>query len=176
MKNNKAMTQVNQFIYEVENSNFKYKCELLLFIWLILDTGIRVSEIPSVKPIGNCEIEILSTKQRCRKVYRAKIKEETEKLFYKTLGVDHLKDTQHYSFKFPSTLLVSRKAKLYFKEPFLSLAQIRAICREFWLKGMQKQYLNQEYILSQLVQKTIYQKPKCPINQNSSAQTRGIKK
>ncbi|AYM87033.1 hypothetical protein D9T18_10145 [Pseudoalteromonas agarivorans] len=71
MKNKKAMTQVKQFIYEVENSNFKYKCELLLFIQLILETGIRVSQIPSAKLIGDCEIEVLSTRRNCGKDYRS---------------------------------------------------------------------------------------------------------
>lgn len=71
MKNKKAMTQVKQFIYEVENSNFKYKCELLLFIQLILETGIRVSQIPFAELIRDCEIEVLSTKRNCEKDYRS---------------------------------------------------------------------------------------------------------
>lgn len=175
MKNKRAVTQVKLFIYALENSNFKYKCELLLFIRLILETGIQVSEIPSVKLIGDCEIEVLSTKRHGGKAYRAKIKKATEKLFYKTLGSDYLKDTQHYSVKFPSTLRVSRKAKLYFKESFLSLSQIRSICQEFWLKEIQKQYFNQEHILSQIAHKPELQKPKCLINHNSSDHKRGIK-
>ena len=65
------MTQVKQFIYEVENSNFKYKCELLLFIQLILETGIRVYQIPFAELIRDCEIEVLSTKRNCEKDYRS---------------------------------------------------------------------------------------------------------
>lgn len=122
------LVALEKFMTEVKKSNFQHKAELLLYMNLILETGIRFSEIESIKLLGNGEIEIHQTKFRnsfgkVRKAYITKITEHNLEHYCSA----HCRRGSSFRKRSSKLRQVQSDTKKYFGDSFRPLTEMRRL-------------------------------------------------
>lgn len=124
MKKKIDLEAVFNFIKILHSSEFEYKDELVFYIFLTFETGMRAAHLSNFRFINDSEIKVSQTlKKEFTSTGRIiKLSKETQHNLHSVLSKAQL---QHSRSDFPSALKVNASAKRYFNGSHLSLEQIR---------------------------------------------------
>ncbi|MBZ2161610.1 hypothetical protein [Alteromonas stellipolaris] len=124
MKKKLDLEAVFEFIKIINSSEFKYKDELVFYIFLTLKTGMRAAHFNNFRLISKNEIEVSGTNEKTFETSKYNHKIKLSKNEQKDLSCA-LSKAKGYRSDFPPVNTVDIHSKRYFGESHLPLHQIR---------------------------------------------------